>query len=88
VVSFCIWPISAAISPAAVLRALGELADFLGDDREASGPARRRGRPRCRVERQQIGLLGDAVMVSTIPADALRALRKPAMASVTPCWRR
>ena len=27
---------------------LGELADLVGDDREARGPARRRGRPRSR----------------------------------------
>ena len=55
----CISPISAEISPAARLGLLGQLADLLGDDREAAALLAGAGGLDRGVERQQVGLLGE-----------------------------
>ncbi len=49
------------------VRLLGELAHLLGDDGEAAALLARAGGLDGRVQRQQVRLVGEAVMVSTIP---------------------
>ena len=72
-VSPWISPIRPAISAGGVLRALGELADLLGDDREAAALLAGAGGLDGGVEREQVGLLGDAGDRVDDAADPLRA---------------
>ena len=57
--------------PGGGLRLLGQLADLLGDDREAAALLARAGGLDGRVERQQVRLLGDAGDRRDDPADLL-----------------
>src|SRR3954471_20013559 len=58
------------------LRLLGELADLLGDDREAAALLAGAGGLDGRVQRQQVRLLGDAGDRGDDPADPLAAGRQ------------
>ena len=81
-----ISPTSAAISAAARCELLGELADLVGDDREAAALLAGAGGLDRGVERQQVRLLGEPPIVSTIVpicetggqlADRARRPRRP-----------
>ena len=75
-VSAWISPIRLEIWPAARLGLLGQLADFLGDDGEAAALLAGAGGLDRGVEREQVGLLGDA-------GDRGRRCRR----SARTCWR-